>query len=290
MEWTEWRRHIDQVVKDEGRWIGLCDGWGKPIMRMPPHLNLSAPESRFAAGTLDLTVQTLMDGVVSPVVDHMVAEGLGVFDETGALIVKDNIVDMIAVVTRGFKRGYVTSYPVAQGGDLAPTSLKVHGTDLLDLLQMWVCPSVPQSWVPNQEIWLGDVVEYETPREVATMEFATVADGFTMSGPAEDTIKTLIQDSFDSVNHQNGWSATPHLVVDMTPTGNESPHVNIRVQDQMISETVFPIAQMAGVNIRVELWWPGDDPVLVRTPDRQSTVLTSWDRAIGVVKIEQIGG
>lgn len=290
MEWPQWRKHIDHVVHDEGRWVGLCDGWGKPIMRMPPHISLTAPESRFAPGALELTVRTMTDGVVSPVVDHMVAEGLGVFDETGKLVVKDNIVDMIVVVRPGMRRGYVTSYPTAQGGATAPTTLKIQGTDLLDRLQVWPCPSVPQSWLPNQELWTGDVVEYTHPRELATMEMATTADGYTMSGPAEATIKTLIQDSLDAVNLQNGWTDTPHLVVDMTPTGIESPPVTIRVDDQMISDTVFPWAQMSGVNIRVDLWWPGDEPVLIRTPDRQSTHLVSWTRAIGVIKVEQIGG
>lgn len=289
MGWADKRRHIDQIITDEGQWVGLCDGWGNPIMRVPPILSLTAPEARLSAASLSLEVS--VDGgahvPVHPLVGEMVADGLGVFDEAGRLVVKDQIVDMVVVARAGRRRGYVTSFPTVIGGSEAPSKLLIQGADLLDRLAVWPCPSVPQSWLPSWMLWTGDVVEYSRPRGIAEIEMAVVADGYTLSGPAEETIRTLVQDSLDAVNTAMGWEGSPHLVVDMAPTGRVSPEVRIRVQDAPVLDTIVPPAQMAGVNVIVDLWWPGDEPVLVRTPDRLSTELVSWTRPIGVVRVEQ---
>lgn len=291
MDWTDWRKTIDQTVADRGQWVGLCDGWGKPIMEMPPIISMSAANPRLAAGALELVVNTSggRHVPVHPVVDAMVADGLGVFDAEGRLIVKDDIVDMVVIERPGSRRGYVTSFPTARNGATAPTELLIQGTSLLDRLAVWPCPSVPQSWTPEWQTLTGDVVEYTTPRTLGMVDMAVVADGYTMDGPAEATIRTLVQDSLDAVNHACGWT-TPHLVVDMAPTGNPSPRTVIRVQDAMVWETIAEPAQLAGVNVDVDLWWPGDDPVLTRPARGQEPVLTTWDHAIGVVRIEQIGG
>lgn len=291
MDWADWRKTIDHTVADHGQWVGLCDGWGKPLIELP-FQSLTAPSSRLSVSTLALTMDARGGShvPVHPAVELMIADGLGQFSDTGELVVKDHIVDMVAIQRPSMRRGYVTSYPAVSGAGQAPTQLKVTGTDLKDRLAVWPCPSIPRTWMPNWELRAGDVVTYDTPRTMASIDMALVADGYTVTGPAELTIKHLVQDSFDAVNTQNGWGNTPHLVVDMTPTGRHSETIHIQTDDRMLLETIVAPAQMAGVNITVDLWWPGDPPVLTRTPDTLSTTLTTWDRAIGVVKIEQTGG
>ncbi|MCS5479841.1 hypothetical protein NYP18_09230 [Corynebacterium sp. YIM 101645] len=291
-DWTSWQAHVEQTIADRGQWVGLCDGHGRPLIDMPTAQSMTAGQARLAEASLSMEMKVTGGkwAPVHPVVDLMIADGLGVFDEEGRLVVKNNIVDMVVVAKPGRRHAYVTSFPTAVGDATSPNTLRVQGTDLIGNLVTWPCPSVPQTWIPNVTLFEGDASgAYETPRLLSAMEMSLVADGYTMSGPAEETIRTLVQDSFDAVNYQCGWEDTPHMVVDMAPTGRESPLAHIRVTDGMVWETIAPPAQLAGVNITIDLWWPGDDPVLTRLPDKSGTALTTWTHPIGVVRIEQGG-
>lgn len=294
-DWDAWRTHIDQVVADQGQWVGLCDENGEPVMDLPV-TTLDARVTMRQAANGELTMPTIGEwGQVHKAVDMLIADDLGAVDEQGELVPHTGPQPLLVVARRGGRAAYTISHPLSPIDAFRPPStLTIPSVDLAALLEFWPAPSVPSTWVPGFETWTEDAAgPYETPRIYAPVEFATAADGYTVGGTAENpmsaelVIKTVIQDSLDAVNHMHGWVGDEHMVVDWEPSGHPSPPALIRVQDQPVLDTVQDTARDAGVNLTVDLWWPGDDPVLVRDPDRQGASLTVWDRPIGVVRVRQ---
>lgn len=290
--WADWRKHVDQVVADHGRWVGILNGYGEPELDMPPavepyeaeHVRMS-PDAGF-----QMTVATPIDREqTSHIVDLLVDHGLGVFSETGVIAPSTARTFMACVQVPGERRAWLLPDRAVLLGELAPETLSMEGVSMLSLLERWPCPSAPDTWKPNFEMWEEDAGgRYKTPRRYAPVEMANLADGYTKRGPAEKVIKELIQESLDAVNRAKGWTQRPHLVVDAAPSGRVSDIVNIRVEDESVWETVAGPAMVAGVDIDIDMWWPGDDPVTVF--DRGKLVQRSWTHAIGVVRVERTGG
>ena len=194
---------------------------------------------------------------------------------------------LLCLVRPGERRVFAVTHAVAAGG-LAPSTLTIHGVDLLDSLAWWPCPSVPIEWTKAKfSTWTTDAsgVTYAWPRRLAPVEFATAADGYTVRGPARDTIRRLVQDSFDAVNTLMGWQENPHAAVDYAGAADTSPEVIVRVTDEPLLDTIADTARTAGISVDVDLWWPGDPPVTIRTPDRESTVAASWPHPMQIVRI-----
>lgn len=294
-DWDSWRAHIDQVVRDQGQWVGLCDDEGAPVMDLPV-TTLDAKSTMRQAADGELAMPTIGAwGQVHKAVDYLVADGLGAVDDEGELVAHTGPQPLLVVARAGGRSAYTVTHPLSPVDAFRPPNrLTIPSVDLLSLLEFWPCPSVPATWVPGFEVWEEDAAgPYETPRTYAPVEFATAADGYTVGWsedgirPAEDVIKEVIQDSLDAVNTLMGWSADPHMVVDWEPSGVPSPPALVRVQDRPVLDTVQDVAADSGVNITVDLWWPGDDPVLVRDPDRTSSTLTVWEKPMAVVRARQ---
>lgn len=290
--WADWRRHVDQVVADRGKWVGILNGSGEPELDMPPSLEpYSGEHVRMSpeAGFRQTVATTLDNGATSQIVDLLVDEGLGVFSETGVIAPSTDRTFMVCVAVPGRRRAWLLPERAVTFGELAPERLEVEGVSMLSLLERWPCPSAPDTWKPNLTTWPEDAGgRYTTPRRYGPVELATRADGYTKRGPAELVITELIQESLDAVNRAMGWSARPHLVVDAKPSGRPSDVVNIRVEDDSVWETVSGPAAVAGVDIDVDLWWPGDAPVTVL--ERGKPVSRSWSFPVGVVRVNRTGG
>ena len=295
-DWDAWRDHIDQVVQDQGQWVGLCDENGMPVMDLPV-TTLDARATMRKASNGELTMPTIGKwGQVHKAVDMLVADDLGAVDERGELVPHTGPQPMLVVARKGGRAAYLITHPVSPVDAFRPpNTLTIPSVDLISMLDFWPAPSVPTTWQPEFDVWGEDAAgPYETPRTYAPMEMATMADGYTVGGTQEEpmsaemVVKTVIQDSFDAVNNMMGWVGDEHAVVDWEPSGHPSPPALVRVQDRAVLDTVQDVATNAGINIRVDLWWPGDGPVLVRDPDRQGASLTVWDRPIAVVRAQQV--
>lgn len=288
MELAEWRRHIDQVVADEGQWFGILDENGYPLYEFGGIAHVSFPEARLAVSSVEVTVN------VTPgdrILDDLVGEGLGVVDDAGRLTPANGPLRMLCHVRPGERRVAYISHTVVEGTS-SPSTLTIHGVDLLDALATWPCPSIPHEWGEHDfEVWETDAsnMKYATPRTLAQLPFATKADGYTVSGPSRDTIRHLIQDSFDAVNALYGWSHQEHAFVEFDGTTDKSPRVVIRVNDDPILDTIAEPARSAGLGIEVRLWWPGDKAVQVRKPtDRVSTSFSSWGSPKMIVRVYEV--
>jgi len=289
VELADWRKHIDQVVADEGQWFGILNENGHPIYEFGGISHVSFPETRLATSSVEATVN------VSPgdrLLDDLVGEGLGVVDDAGRLSPANGPLRMLCKVRPGERQVAYITHTVVEGRG-TPSTLTIHGVDLMDMLATWPCPSIPVEWGAHEfSEWSTDAsnTKYATPRTLAQLPFATKADGYTASGPARDTVRRLVQDSFDGVNALYGWSDA-HAVVEFDGTPDDSPRVVIRVNDDPVLETVAEPARSAGLGIEVRLWWPGDDPVRVRTKrDPERTAASTWSTPKLIVRVYEVEG
>lgn len=288
-DWQSWQKHVKTAVADNGTWIGLADQNWAPVMDMPPVVELSAQSLRLAPADLELSTVVRDGGAISPLVNHLIADGLGKVDERGALEVTNQPARNI-IIQRGdhtTRQAYFITDTVAVGDEEAPYLLKIQGQDLLGMLDATPCPSIPRTWGQTPlSTWTEDAGgAYTKPREYGAVELADSADGFTVEGAAVPVIRELIQDSIDAVVKQMGWQ-TPHIVVDMGWAGaGGGKRTVIRVADRSVWETIAEPARVAGVNIRAYVWWPGDPVVLVRPSKGKAPVFKSFTHAVCVVQV-----
>lgn len=253
------RRHIDHTVATRGQWVGLCDSEGWPVAELAAVVSISSPEAYLAVSSCEVTVLVDAESVAARL---LIGDGLRQDDE-GRIIPSTDEALLLVVCRQGARDAFpITHCTAPVAGELS--RLTIHGTSLIDMLDWWPCPSVPLSWTEASfEAYSTDAsgVEYNEPRRLAPVEFATKADGYTVRGPAGRTIRKLIYDSIFAVNDVCGWAGDPHMVV-AAPTGEDSgEEVVIRVTDDTVWETINEPARNAGVAITARLWWPGDGPV-----------------------------
>lgn len=302
MDFSDWQRHVAQVVADCGEWIGLADGDGVPLCDFPAAESVSAPNTRLAIADREVVIPAR--GRIAPTsapVEALIARDLGRFDEQGYLAPATEGDFMVIIARPGLRLAFWVVFARAAGPADAPDRLTVGGVSLTDALAFHPCPSIPLTWTPNFETFEEDAGGvYRSPRRLASVEMATRADGYTVTGPAVPVIRDLCQDSFDAVNAQHGWSADPHLVVDYGLASGIGERITIQVQDDYLWETIVAPAETAGVNVWVEMWWPGDPPFYTRGARQPSAgvdapqrfappQLTEFPHAVGRVCVEEVG-
>lgn len=299
MNWEDLHAHIEQAVRDRGKLVLLCDADGVPVCELPV-VDKSAKETLVAAASGELTIPVRgRMGQMHEAVRHLLVDNVGEIRPDGTLAPVTDETWIIVVCTEGERSAFIASHPRAPLHPINPPDvLHIPVAYLSSLLEFWPAPSVPQVWTPTYvandgkeypafEEWTEDAGgAYETPRTYAPVQFATVADGHTMDGPAEYVIRTLIQDSLDAVNNLKEWADDPHMVVDFADP-RPSERVVFRVEDRSVMDTIAQTATQAGVHLSVVLWWPGDEPVTVRTRDREGTTTATWDRPMAVCRVVQ---
>lgn len=288
MDWDTWHKHIDAIINDHGQWIGLADENWRPICDLPAATEFTAGSIRLDHGDCEIVIPTNLGERPHRAVTELIADGLGTFSNDGVLVPNMAKARNIIVARRGRRQAYFVSHATAEGLVDKPTTLRIFGQDLSGLLAATPCPSIPGTWGVNPvQTWEQDAGgKYITPRDYGAVEFADVADGYVMRGSAVKVLREIVQDSVDAVCAQQKWD-TPHLVVDMAG-GAISPEITIRMSDQSVWDTVTEPARVAGVNVDVTLWWPGDDPVVARPGRGKEPVATTWDHPIGVVRIDHV--
>ena len=289
MDLSQWRKHIDQVVKDEGQWVGVADENGYPIYELTGKINF--PESHLQAASAEITVN------VEPgdrILDDLVGDKLGQMDAAGRLVPANGPARLLVLVRPGERRAAIITHVVVTG-QATPSQVTVHGVDLLDSLASWPCPSINlEGWEMAQ--WQqrktdASGIRYGKVREMAQLQFATKLFRYAKRGTARDLLRVIVQDSFDSVNILYGWQDSPHAVVAFGGAKDTSGEVGLRISDDSIWETIAETARSAGLTIDVELWWPGDPAIRVRADhDGKTTKSKTFSHPVQVVRIEQLEG
>ncbi|CAM4010475.1 hypothetical protein [Corynebacterium belfantii] len=270
--WENHKKHRDQVIADQGQWLGLLDENATPMMDLPPVMEMRMPEATNdpASGMVKLRVQSA-SGIVHPVIHQLIADGLGKTDDVGRLVPLSEATRFIAIERAGSRRVFRVDFAVAEGGAGAPSVLAVHGTDMLKTLARFPAMSGPTTWTGKwtrfTRDWAGPEnvgVQFDKPRDLQDIKMITVADGATEQGAAEPLIRKIISDSLAATWRAIGREdllADPPVQVDPNPSGRKSKNILIRPTDRSIWEELAPLAAAAGVSISAEMWWPTDAPI-----------------------------
>lgn len=270
--WENHKKHRDQVIADQGQWLGLLDENATPMMDLPPVMEMRMPEATndTASGMVKLRVQSA-SGIVHPVIHQLIADGLGKTDDVGRLVPLSEATRFIAIERAGSRRVFRVDFAVAEGGAGAPSVLAVHGTDMLKTLARFPAMSGPTTWTGKwtrfTRDWAGPEnvgVQFDKPRDLQDIKMVTVADGATEQGAAEPLIRKIISDSLAATWRAIGREdllADPPVQVDPNPSGRKSKNILIRPTDRSIWEELAPLAAAAGVSISAEMWWPTDAPI-----------------------------
>ena len=64
---------------------------------------------------------------------------------------------------------------------------------------------------------------------------------------------------------------------------DDSREIYLRTSDDYILDTIAAPLKNAGLYLRVDMWWPGDDPVVVR-----GGATKSWDRPMLIIRIDSM--
>lgn len=270
--WENHKKHRDQVIADQGQWLGLLDENATPMMDLPPVMEMRMPEATNdpASGMVKLRVQSA-SGIVHPVIHQLIADGLGKTDDVGRLVPLSEATRFIAIERAGSRRVFRVDFAVAEGGAGAPSVLAVHGTDMLKTLARFPAMSGPPTWTGKwtrfTRDWAGPEnvgVQFDKPRDLQDIKMVTVADGATEQGAAEPLIRKIISDSLAATWRAIGREdllADPPVQVDPNPSGRKSKNILIRPTDRSMWEELAPLAAAAGVSISAAMWWPTDAPI-----------------------------
>lgn len=297
-QWQKWRAHIDHVVSSQGQWVGLLNGDYEPVADFPALIDLVGGGNMSGESELSLTVPALTSrGEAVSVLDLLVDEGMGNIDSSSRLEPSMKKSWFICIQRAGGEAGrkiYKVIFPTVTFMRSRPFQLRANAVSVDSLLGLWPCPSVPAIW-GNEPIidWHEDAAgPYKKPYRYAPIEMAEVARGYIRKGPAEETIQHIIQTSLDAGNRVHPEWTEPHLVVDFSSTGFESPEVLIRLDDRTITETISDPARLAGVNISVGLWWPGDVPFPAKFEVSSQLFDGVWDEShpVLVARVRQMEG
>lgn len=254
-DWDSWRG-AGAAKSAGGQWLCLADGDGVPIMELPSPVSVDVPMQRQVPG--EVSAQFVVVGG-HPML-RLLAGDFTEQDPEGRLRPRTDGDYMLVLDRDGVRHGFVIAFVTLEGGTNEPTLLTVHGTDLLDLLQTWPCPSNYGSWETAEFSTVTEDAggKFSVPRRMAGVQLATTADGYVEDMPADAAARLLICQSVRVVNALEGWNDS-HIVVEAGE--DKAPHVYIKTDDRSIWDTISQPVLDAGVTIKARLWWPGDPPI-----------------------------
>lgn len=289
LTFPQWRAHIDQVVADEGQWIGVLDQHGEPLFELGGVVSHSFPETRLAADDVEVTLSVAAN---PRVMRDLVGDDFTALDGEGHLVPTGGVARCVCIVRPGGRQVAQVAYATLSGAG-APSTLTLHATGLLGMLDQWPCPSAPGLWSAARfTSWSTDAsgVDYARARDLAQIKMATVADGYTLKGKALTVVRNLIQDSLDVVDTLHGWVGDRTAVVEVPAVADASREVLIRPTDDSVLATISDTCRTAGVDLDVRLWWPGDPDVRYRRRrDPYTITIGSWGSPMLIITATQIG-
>nr|DAK87429.1 MAG TPA: hypothetical protein [Caudoviricetes sp.] len=280
-DWDSWRKHVDWVVETRGRWYGLGDGDGAPLVDLSEPLEAVLPEQWAASEDLSVTVAGVEPGGrMNRVAELLVAGVLDDVDESGRPRPAQGTYTLL-VALRGpgggvVRRGGVVTHVEASDADNdgVPERLVIHALNAADVWRTVPAVSWPAAWwkaEPYEVTTDESGVEYGRPWSLAKVELASRTFFTVKNGPAGFVIRRLAQESLDaamaSQRDPDGtwWVDDPFHVVEV-PEHDSSPEVSLEARDGMLWDTVSGQAQNAGLLLGARLWWPGDPPVRCWSP------------------------
>lgn len=276
VDFVSWQKHVNHVIDTRGRWYGLGDIHGNPIMTLPDLGELGAPDQWGSTEDMTFTLPAVDDdGKLTPLADLLVMNDLRDIDENGQLPPGREIYTII-MATRGKDGGIVRRAGISShryGNDPnntgLPTELVIPASNVADAWNTTVAVSWPNAWwkaEPYARTSDESGLPYSREWWMARVELATRTTFTLKHGKAVFVIARLMQESLDaSMMTQKDpdgtrWIDDPRHVVEV-PAVDNSPVISLEARDGSVWDTVAAQAQNAGVILGARLWWPGDPPV-----------------------------
>lgn len=263
-DWEQHKLHREEVIRTQGRWIGLLDGNGHPICDLPPNpLELEAPQQRMAIASMRMKINVGSRwGAKHPALRALIDDTLGA-TESGA-VEPTAKTRFVAIET---SEGLRQAWRIGQRGTphLADT-LTIHAVDILQYLQQ--IPSVSQpakwnqqgGWFTAEQDWVATADharKFDTPREVREIDFSSsyLADNV-LEGPADVVIHQALNESLQAVFA--GIERRQAIQVEaITPTPGV-PRITYKPSDGWLWSELAPRASAAGIDLAASMWLPGD--------------------------------
>lgn len=269
IDWVAHKKHRQQVIADSKEVMFLTDENWIPFLRLPQVERMTWPETRGAIDSVQITLNVRTpSGRVHAVVDELVAENLGKVDMVGKLVPVTGPARCIRLDRDGVSWPMLVTHVVAEGDAWAPHTLTIHGVLMLGYLDLLPCPSNPLTWTGSftrfERDWVGPedaTATFDKPRDLGAMTMLTVADGASVDGMSDEVIFRLIDESLDAVHRVAGVTGDPPYKAILEPPAGTPVRMIHRPTDQTIWQEIGERALAAGVSIRAQLWWPGDEPI-----------------------------
>lgn len=280
-DWNSWRKHVDYVVATRGRWFGLGDGDGTPIMTLPDPADIDAPDQWADTEDLTFTMPALTRSYTPhPAAEKLVMHAIGEFSRDGRLATAVEDLTLLAAFPgpdgRVQRRGGMITHAdgVDEDNDGQPTELTINATSVMDAWKTTIAASWPAAWWkarPYDRTEDEAGIPYSEPWPMARVELATRSTFVVKRGPAGFVIRRLAQESLDVTMatqlDPDGtiWVDDPFHVVEV-PEEDTSPEVSLEARDDTLWDTVSKQARNAGILLGAHVWWPGDPPIRTWKP------------------------
>ena len=275
-DWDSWAKHVKYVVDTRGRWYGLGDKDGNPIMTLPEPTSTDTPRQWADSPDLKITFSARsQNGTPTRLAQLLVIDELNGFDPSGQLPVAEEDY-MILVAFPGpdgtiLRHGGTIVYAEGQDtdNDGIPNELTVSALNIMDVWNTTPAMSWPSAWwaaTPYERDTDESAIPYEHPHLMARIELATHTTFTWKNGPAAFVIRRLAQESLDAAGFAQKdpdgtrWVDDPYTVVEV-PEVDTSPTISLEARDSMLWDTVSKQAKNAGIIFGARLWWPGDPAV-----------------------------
>lgn len=264
------KKHIAEVVSSSRMWAGVFD----ENMEWLCDIELSEFEYQQQRNAMSSfkakAVVSSYTGVPRPAVHHLVGENIGMVDSRGALVPVTAGARFLVVERSDSARvaGRI-GFTVASGEGNTPSVLEINGITLIGELELLPCPSNIKAWDKTHfttfdRVWGSGKdagIVLDKPRQLADINTATVADGFTEGehGTAEETVRKILKDSFNCIYKLCGIPQGSYpLAVSDKSTGKKSPNVLIKPSDGTILTELAETMSAAGISLNPYLWFPSD--------------------------------
>lgn len=280
-DWQSWRRHVDYVVATRGRWFGLGDGDGNPILTLPDPDDIDTPEQWAESEDLSFTMPALTpDYTTHPAAERLVTSAIGIFSRDGKLSTAIEDLTLLAAYPgpggRVQRRGGVITHAdgLDEDNDGRIAEITISATNIMDVWKTTVAASWPAAWWRARPYERRDDeagIRYTEPWDIARIELAIRTTFVWKHGHAGFVIRRLAQESLDAnmatQKDPDGtvWVDDPYHVVEV-PETDTSPEISLEARDDMLWETVIAQAQNAGIILGAYLWWPGDPAIRTWKP------------------------
>lgn len=278
MDWDDWSKHVDYVVRERGQWWGLGDADGNPILTLPDATTdgVTVPEQWMDSPDVSFTMPAMTPaGEQQRAYQLLIADDLDHIDTSGRLEVNPTLYTLLAawrgkdgeIVRRGGV--IITASAEDPDNDGLPQTMTISALNAADVWNTIFAVSWPAAWwaaEPYEKTTDESQLPYSRSWSMARIEMAGQAMFRWKEGKAGFVIRRLAQESLDAMMMTQAdpdgtrWVDDQFHVVEV-PEVDTTPVISLDAADGSLWDTVAAQARNAGVILGARVWWPGDPAV-----------------------------